>query len=65
MNVDQVTLSRQSHLSSIAANHVLEMLVEVAERPESQVRWQWAAGDAALWDNRCTMHYAVHDAPCR
>jgi taurine dioxygenase len=21
----------------------------------------WRAGDVVMWDNRCTMHYAVHD----
>jgi taurine dioxygenase len=43
------------------SRHLLEMLFERAERPELQVRWRWSAGDAALWDNRCTMHYAVAD----
>ena len=43
------------------SKHLLEMLFERAERPELQVRWHWSAGDAALWDNRCTMHYAVDD----
>ncbi len=21
----------------------------------------WQEGDVVMWDNRCTMHYAVHD----
>jgi taurine dioxygenase len=21
----------------------------------------WKPGDVLMWDNRCTMHYAVHD----
>ena len=29
--------------------------------PEDQMRWRWRAGDMAMWDNRCTMHYAVAD----
>jgi taurine dioxygenase len=48
-------------LSSIEARHLLNLLVEHSEKPEFQVRWQWSAGDAVLWDNRCTMHYAVYD----
>jgi taurine dioxygenase len=48
-------------LSAIEARHLLNMLVEHSERPEFQIRWQWQAGDAVLWDNRCTMHYAVYD----
>lgn len=61
LNVNRGWTNAIRHLSTIEAKHVLEMLIEVAERPEFQVRWQWAAGDAALWDNRCTMHYAVDD----
>ena len=48
-------------LNSAEARHLLDMLFERAERPEYQIRWHWSAGDAALWDNRCTMHYAVDD----
>jgi taurine dioxygenase len=48
-------------LSQIESNGVLGMLFDHAERPEFCTRWTWTAGDAALWDNRCTMHYAVDD----
>ncbi|WP_436771871.1 TauD/TfdA dioxygenase family protein [Yinghuangia sp. YIM S09857] len=48
-------------LSSIESNAILRMLCEHAERPENTVRWNWQAGDAALWDNRCTQHYAIND----
>ena len=30
-------------------------------RPENTVRWRWAAGDVAVWDNRATQHRAVDD----
>ena len=30
-------------------------------RPENVVRWRWAAGDVAIWDNRATQHYAIND----
>lgn len=29
--------------------------------PENTVRWNWARGDVAMWDNRATQHYAVSD----
>jgi taurine dioxygenase len=48
-------------LSKIESDGVLNMLFAHAERSEFVVRWTWSAGDAALWDNRCTMHYAVND----
>lgn len=28
---------------------------------ENTVRWQWAPGDVAMWDNRATQHYALAD----
>jgi taurine dioxygenase len=48
-------------LSAIESRNLLNLLFEHCERPEHQVRWTWAPGDAALWDNRVTMHYAVDD----
>jgi alpha-ketoglutarate-dependent taurine dioxygenase len=30
-------------------------------RPENTVRWRWAAGDVAVWDNRATQHRAGDD----
>jgi taurine dioxygenase len=40
---------------------VLEYLFEHSVRPEFQTRHQWRPGDLAMWDNRCLLHYAVHD----
>jgi taurine dioxygenase len=48
-------------LSKVESRHVVDLLLESMERPEYQVRWRWSAGDAALWDNRCALHYAVND----
>jgi taurine dioxygenase len=40
---------------------LLELVQQVATRPDAMVRWRWQAGDVAFWDNRCTMHYALMD----
>ncbi|UCM91154.1 TauD/TfdA dioxygenase family protein [Streptomyces marincola] len=41
---------------------LLELFQSHVERPENTVRWQWRAGDVALWDNRATQHYGVDDS---
>lgn len=38
-------------------------LVRRATIPEYQVRWKWTPNSVAIWDNRCTQHYAVADYP--
>lgn len=42
-----------NHLFAIFHNHIT--------RPENTVRWNWSAGDVAIWDNRATQHYAASD----
>jgi taurine dioxygenase len=43
------------------ASDLLNYLVAQAEIPEYQVRWRWRPNSVAIWDNRCTQHYAVQD----
>ena len=40
---------------------LLEFLFEHSSRPDFTYRHQWQPGDVVMWDNRCTLHYAVHD----
>ena len=40
---------------------MLDYLAEHATRHENIYRHRWAVGDVLIWDNRCTMHYAVRD----
>ncbi|MEQ1724314.1 MAG: TauD/TfdA family dioxygenase [Sphingopyxis sp.] len=42
---------------------LLQYLIGRAAIPEYQVRWRWQPGSIAIWDNRCTQHYAVMDYP--
>jgi taurine dioxygenase len=43
------------------ASDLLNYLVSQAAIPEFQVRWRWQKDSVAIWDNRCTQHYAVQD----
>jgi taurine dioxygenase len=45
------------------ASNLLQYLISQAAIPEYQVRWRWSPGAVAMWDNRCTQHYAVMDYP--
>ena len=40
---------------------VLDYLYQHSIRPEFQARHQWRPGDVVMWDNRCLLHFAVHD----
>jgi len=40
---------------------LLAFLTRHATRPENVYRHRWQQGDVLMWDNRCTMHYAVRD----
>lgn len=42
---------------------LLQYLIAQAAIPEYQVRWRWQPNSVAIWDNRCTQHYAVMDYP--
>jgi taurine dioxygenase len=48
---------------SPGASQLLNYLVSQAFIPEYQVRWRWQPDSVAIWDNRCTQHYAVMDYP--
>jgi taurine dioxygenase len=45
------------------AGQLLGYLISQAYIPEYQVRWRWETNSMAIWDNRCTQHYAVMDYP--
>lgn len=51
----------QDHTQGSSA--LLQYLLSQAQIPEYQVRWRWEPNSVAIWDNRCTQHYAVMDYP--
>ena len=42
-----------AELSGVQQRHITRL--------ENPVRWTWACGDIAIWDNRATQQYAVAD----
>ena len=46
---------------SPGAAQLLNYLIARAAIPEYQIRWRWQPNSVAIWDNRCTQHYAVMD----
>jgi taurine dioxygenase len=44
------------------SERILNLLWEEATRTEYTVRFRWAPGNVAFWDNRATAHLAISDA---
>ena len=53
-----------SHIVGMEKEKSTQLLTSLnthATREENIYRHSWRSGDLVMWDNRCTMHYAVHD----
>lgn len=48
--------------SPAQSQRILELLWEEVTRTEYTVRFRWAPGSVAFWDNRATAHLAIADA---
>jgi alpha-ketoglutarate-dependent taurine dioxygenase len=48
-------------LSTADSSRLFGILQDHVTRLENTVRWRWAQGDVAIWDNRATQHYAIND----
>lgn len=48
-------------LSTTDSRDVFDLLQRHVTKLENTVRWDWAPGDVAIWDNRATQHYGVAD----
>lgn len=46
-------------LSRRESDALLAVLNQTVHNPDIQVRLRWSPGTVAMWDNRCTQHYAV------
>jgi taurine dioxygenase len=48
-------------MTEAESRSILDFLFAHAVRPDGMYRHRWLPGDVLVWDNRTTMHYAVHD----
>ncbi|MDE0310316.1 MAG: TauD/TfdA family dioxygenase [Acidiferrobacterales bacterium] len=48
-------------LTASDSRNLLNYLFEHITRPQFQLRFKWTADTVAIWDNRCTMHFALGD----
>ena len=59
--VNRFFTERIDGLSKAESDVLLDFLYKVIETPEFCFRLRWEVGTLAIWDNRCTSHYAVAD----
>ncbi len=48
-------------LTEAETRPILDYLYHLCPQPDRTYRHRWRPGDVLMWDNRCAMHYAVHD----
>ena len=53
--------TRIEGLGKAESDMLLNMLYTHQQRPEFQMRLRWEPNTLALWDNRCTQHFALWD----
>lgn len=62
LHVNRAFTTRIKGLAPNESRAILTMLCDhIEHRPEFQIRFRWTRGAVALWDNRCTQHYATSD----
>jgi taurine dioxygenase len=59
--VNSIYTTRFEGMTAAESKPLLKFLYAHATQPEFTCRLRWRQGDLAVWDNRCTMHYAIND----
>ena len=59
--VNPTYTTRFANMTVEQSKPLLDQLYAHCIRPEFTCRFRWRVGAVAIWDNRCTMHYAVND----
>jgi len=55
------TCTNFENMTVAESRPLLDFLYAHSVQPDTMYRHMWRPGDLLMWDNRCTMHYAVHD----
>jgi taurine dioxygenase len=61
LNVNKEFTSRIVGMAPDESAAMLRFLVDHVTNPNYQMRYRWSVGDVAIWDERCTQHFAVAD----
>lgn len=59
--VNPTYTTRVAGMTAGESRGLLDRLYAHCIRPEFTCRYRWRRGDVAVWDNRCTIHYAIND----
>jgi taurine dioxygenase len=59
--VSELTTTHIEGLHARESDALLQMLFRHIDWKELQCRFYWRRNSLAMWDNRCTAHYAVTD----
>lgn len=59
--VNSIYTMRFDGMTEAESAPLLNFLFDHQSRPEFTCRFRWRPGSIAFWDNRCTVHYAIHD----
>jgi taurine dioxygenase len=59
--VNAIYTVRFENMTEAESRPLLDFLFQHCTRPEFTCRFRWKTGSLAIWDNRCTLHYAVND----
>lgn len=59
--INPIYTSRFAEMTEEESKPIIDFLYAHATRPEFTCRFRWARGSVAIWDNRCSLHYALND----